>query len=326
MITPRYGNPRSSTLSTARTLCGMNRPRRLLRAVAPVATAAIFLLVSGCGSTPLPGSSDSGGAQASGAGRPGTGPTTEAERARDDALIAKLPPGLGAPAKKELAQQILATAENSTLDWRGQYDYIEDLGDGNGYTAGIVGFCTGTHDLLTLVERYTKSHPDNGLARYLPALREVDGSDSHEGLDPGFTTAWAKEAQKAAFRKAQDTERDRIYFDPAVRLAKLDGLGTLGQFIYYDAMVLHGPGTGPRGFYGLRETAMAEADIPSQGGTEKTYLDAFLNLHRKAMKHEDPQRDTSRIDTTQRRFLDDGNLDLKTPLRWEMYGETFRVQ
>ena len=25
--------------------------------------------------------------------------------------------------------------------------------------------------------------------------------------------------------------------------AKKDGVGTLGQFVYYDAMVMHGPGT-----------------------------------------------------------------------------------
>ncbi|MCZ9340506.1 chitosanase, partial [Streptomyces sp. TRM76130] len=109
----------------------------------------------------------------------------ERERARDDAVIADLPAGLSAPDKKELAQQLVASADNSTLDWRSLYGSIEDLGDGQGYTAGIAGFCTGTHDLLTLVERYTDDHPDNGLARYLPALREVDGTDSHEGLDPG---------------------------------------------------------------------------------------------------------------------------------------------
>src|SRR5690606_11990468 len=55
--------------------------------------------------------------------------------------------GLASPAKKELAQQIVASAENGTLDWRSAYGYIEDIGDGQGYTAGIIGFCTGTHDL-----------------------------------------------------------------------------------------------------------------------------------------------------------------------------------
>ena len=249
----------------------------------------------------------------------------EQERAEDEKLIASLPPGLAAPGKKELAQQIVASAENSTLDWRGAYGYIEDIGDGQGYTAGIIGFCSGTHDMLTLVERYTKAHPGNGLAKYLPALRKVDGTDSHEGLDPGFTAAWKAEAKVAAFREAQDTERDRVYFNPAVRLAKLDGLGTLGQFVYYDAMVFHGPGIDDDGFYVLRERALREANTPSEGGSEKAYLDIFLDIRKKAMREKRKGIDTTRIDTAQRRFLYDGNFKLATPLVWQVYGETYKV-
>ncbi|MFG2355802.1 chitosanase [Streptomyces sp. NPDC048521] len=289
----------------------MRRAGILLFAAVPVVVAGVLYAVG-------PGQSGSadGGKDVS-AGR-------EA-RSGDDEVIADAPPGLAAPAKKELAQRLVASAENSTLDWRSAYGYIEDIGDGQGYTAGIIGFCTGTHDLLTLVERYTEAHPDNGLARYLPALREVDGTDSHEGLDPGFTAAWKAEAKLPAFRAAQDEERDRVYFDPAVRLAKLDGLGTLGQFVYYDAMVFHGPGTSPTGFYGLRERALKQADTPSDGGSEKHYLDVFLDIRRKAMKSKRATLDTSRIDTAQRRFLHDGNLDLRTPLEWQVYGETYKV-
>ncbi|MEV7730720.1 chitosanase [Streptomyces sp. NPDC088921] len=246
-------------------------------------------------------------------------------RAEDDAVIADLPPGLTDPAKKELAQQLVASAENSTLDWRSAYAYIEDIGDGQGYTAGIIGFCTGTNDLLTLVEGYTKAHPGNGLAKYLPALRAVDGTDSHEGLDPGFTAAWKAEARVPAFQKAQDTARDRVYFDPAVRLAELDGLGALGQFVYYDAMVFHGPGTNATSFYGLRERALQISDSPTEGGSEKAYLNTFLDIREDAMRTRDADIDTSRVDTAQRRFLNDGNLELRTPLEWQVYGETFKV-
>lgn len=228
---------------------------------------------------------------------------------------------LNSPEKKDLAQRIVSSAENSSLDWRAQYDYIEDIGDGRGYTAGIIGFTTGTHDLLKLVELYTESHPDNALEPYLPALRSVDGSDSHEGLDPGFTAAWKEEAQKDAFKRVQDSQRDRVYFDPAVRLAKRDGLGALGQFIYYDAMVMHGPGD--PGFHGIRERAMAEADTPAEGGDEQSYLDIFLDTRRETMKSE--KRDTTRVDTAQRRFLYDGNLGLRTPLEWKVYGVTYKV-
>ncbi|MFR9795618.1 chitosanase [Streptomyces sp. MS06] len=251
--------------------------------------------------------------------------SAEKQRAEDAQVIADAPPGLAAPDKKELAQKIVATAENSTLDWRSTYGSIQDIGDGQGYTAGIVGFCTGTHDLLTLVERYTKDHPDNGLARYLPALHKVDGTASHEGLDPGFKAAWKAEAKVPAFRRAQEEERDRVYFKPSVRLAKLDGLGTLGQFIYFDAMVFHGPGVSGASFYALRERAMQKAELPSDGGDEKAYLTAFLDVGRVAMKERRTTIDTSRIDTAQRRFLKAGNMELRTPLVWSMYGETYRV-
>ncbi|CAM5688170.1 Chitosanase [Streptomyces alboniger] len=235
------------------------------------------------------------------------------------------PASLADPGKKELAQRLVASAENSTLDWRAAYAYIEDIGDGQGYTAGLIGFCTGTHDLLTLVEKYTEKHPGNGLARYLPALRAVDGTDSHEGLDPGFTAAWKAEAARPAFREAQDAERDRVFFDPAVRRAEQDGLGVLGQFVYYDALVYHGPGTDPTSFDGIRAAAMRRAATPARGGSEKAYLKAFLDVRRAAMTTLHPGTDTSRVDTEQRRFLDEGNLQLTTPLEWKVYGQTYRV-
>ncbi|MET9788037.1 chitosanase [Streptomyces canus] len=305
----------------------------LLAAVPVVATASVYLLApedSGAGGAG-PDLSSAYRSQAAQDAEGAQGAKAWAERsegansAEDKAVIADLPPGLAAPAKKELAQQLVASAENSTLDWRSAYAYIEDIGDGQGYTAGIIGFCTGTNDLLTLVEGYTKAHPGNGLATYLPALRAVDGTDSHEGLDPGFTAAWKAEARVPAFQKAQGTARDRVYFDPAVRLAKLDGLGALGQFVYYDAMVFHGPGTDPTSFYGLRERALKKSDSPTEGGSEKAYLDTFLDIRRAAMKSRDADIDTTRVDTAQRRFLDDGNLDLSTPLEWRVYGETYRV-
>ncbi|MFE3635342.1 chitosanase [Streptomyces cellostaticus] len=301
----------------------MRRTRILLLAAAPVAVTAV-LYALGPGPS---GSADGRGTQVSAAqrARQDARARAESERAQDAEVIADAPPGLAAPAKKELAQQLVASAENSTLDWRSAYGYIEDIGDGHGYTAGVIGFCTGTHDLLTLVERYTDAHPGNGLARYLPALRKVDGTGSHRGLDPGFTAAWKAEARLPVFRRAQEAERDRVYFNPAVRLAKLDGLGTLGQFVYYDAMVFHGPGTGRNSFYGLRERALREADSPSQGGSERKYLDIFLDVRREAMKAKKPTIDTTRIDTAQRQFLYDGNLGLRTPLTWRVYGETYTV-
>ncbi|WP_432253619.1 chitosanase [Streptomyces sp. HNM1019] len=229
------------------------------------------------------------------------------------------------PAKKEIAMKLVSSAENSSLDWRAQFSYIEDIGDGRGYTAGIIGFCSGTGDMLELVEYYTQQKPDNVLAKYLPALREVDGSDSHDGLDPDFTKDWKKAAEDEAFQDAQEHERDRVYFNPAVQQGKDDGLGALGQFIYYDAIVMHGPGDSEYSFGGIRKAALSHAKPPAEGGDETTYLNAFLDARVEAMKSEEAHSDTSRVDTEQRKFLNEKNFDLTPPLRWQVYGDPYEI-
>ncbi|MFI7245996.1 chitosanase [Streptomyces qinglanensis] len=234
--------------------------------------------------------------------------------------------GLDDPARKEVAMQLVSSAENSSLDWQAQYGYIEDIGDGRGYTAGIIGFCSGTGDLLDLVELYTERAPDNALAPYLPALRAVAGSDSHDGLDPRFPGDWRTAARDRVFRQAQDDERDRGYFAPAVARGKADGLRALGQFAYYDAYVMHGGGSGGTGFGGIRERALARTRPPAAGGDETAYLHAFLDARVRAMKQEEAHSDTSRVETAQRVFLRRGNLDLDPPLDWKVYGDSYRIR
>lgn len=229
--------------------------------------------------------------------------------------------GLTDPVKKEYAQELVSSAENSTLDWRGQFGYIEDIGDGRGYTGGIVGFCSGTSDMLAVVQEYTKRKPVNGLARYLPALRTVDGSDSHAGLDPGFPAAWKSAAADPIFQKVQEDARDQMYFLPAVRLAQSDGLRALGQFAYYDAAVMHGVS----GLRGIRAHALQSARTPAAGGDEIAYLNAFLDARVAEMKTEEAHSDTSRVDDAQRIFVRNGNLDLNRPLIWKVYGDRYGI-
>ncbi|GDY30081.1 chitosanase [Gandjariella thermophila] len=229
--------------------------------------------------------------------------------------------GLDDPRKKDIARQIVSSNENSSLDWRAQFTYIEDIHDGRGYTAGIVGFCSGTGDMLDLVRLYTERKPDNVLAKYLPALEKVNGSDSHEGLDPDFPDDWRMAAEDPDFQQAQLDEVDRVYFNPAVTAAKQDGLRALGQFAYYDAIIMHGRD----GFDSIRSAAMAVAQPPSQGGDEVAYLNAFLDARVEEMKKEPAHSDTSRVDTEQRVWLQNGQLDLDPPLHWKVYGESYTI-
>ncbi|KAF1005092.1 MAG: Chitosanase [Luteibacter sp.] len=235
---------------------------------------------------------------------------------------------LDTPAKKDIAMQLVSSAENSSLDWRAQYSYIEDIQDGRGYTAGIIGFCSGTGDMLDLVKDYQAVSPGNRLAKYIPALQKLADkhSASHAGLDPGFPGDWRAAAKDVAFQVAQDNVRDEQYFTPAVNQAKADGLRTLGQFIYYDAIVMHGPGTSADSFGGIRKAAMKVAKTPAQGGDETAYLNAFLDARVKVMKQEEAHADTSRVDTEQRVFLKAGNFGLEKPLRWKVYGDAYSIQ
>ena len=289
------------------------------------------------GSSSTDGSATSSGGSASGsaaqspasssapAGHPTTKPTSLPTPPSTSTGAHTPGTGLDDPRKKETAMELVSSAENSSLDWRAQYKYIEDIHDGRGYTGGIIGFCSGTGDMLEVVQRYTALEPGNVLAKYLNALKADNGSATHNGLDPNFKKDWATAAADPKFQQAQNDERDAEYFTPAVSQAKADGLGALGQFIYYDAMVMHGPGSDPLSFGGIRAAALRKAKAPSQGGDEGTYLNAFLDARIVAMKADPSHQDTSRVDTEQRVFVKANNFDLDTPLHWSVYGDSYTI-
>jgi chitosanase len=136
--------------------------------------------------------------------------------------------------RKHRAAQITSTFENSTLEL--QYDYVENIGDGRGITAGRAGFTSATGDLLLLIRRYTEAKPGNVLAPYIPSLEAVRGTGSQMGLG-GFTEAWAEAAEDPYFRSLQDQLVDELYFVPAMAMAADLGIETpLGQLIMWDTM------------------------------------------------------------------------------------------
>jgi chitosanase len=55
------------------------------------------------------------------------------------------------------------------------------------------------------------------------------------------------------------------------------------------------------------------------------YLSAFLDARKVAMRAEEAHEDTSRVDSAQRVFLNNGNLDLNTPLSRKVYGDPFKI-
>src|SRR4051812_14875597 len=233
---------------------------------------------------------------------------------------ADVKPGLTEPAKKDVAMQLVSAAENSSLDWKAQYAYIEynvehNAKENRGYTAGIIGFTSRTHDMLEVVRLYDQLSPNNVLSKYLPALEKVDDTPATTGLGKPFERDWQAAAADAKFREAQDRERDRTYFDPAVSRAQADGLHELGQFAYYDCAVMHGS------CERVRAAALKKAKTPAQGGDEVAYLNAFPDARVVEMKREEAHGDVSRVETAQRVFLKQKNLTLDPPLKFKTYGD-----
>lgn len=221
---------------------------------------------------------------------------------------------------------LVSSAENSTLNYDEQYGYIEDIGDGRGYTAGIIGFTSGTGDLLEVINTYIELKPENNeLEKYVPALKAVNGTDSHEGLGDSFVLDWKKASQNQEMITAQDSIVNEMYLNPAIKFSKEDGLSMLGTFIYYDALVVHGPGDDSDSFGGIREVAKNNTVTPVSGGDETEYLLAFLDARSNVMQKEEAHFDLSRIEA-QRKFINESNFELSLPLSWTMYGEKYKLE
>ena len=284
------------------------------------AKASITIPTASGGSTGGGGNSNPGSGTTPGGGTTGGGTTTGGGGSTGTVTLFD-------PSKKEIAMQLVSSAENSSLNWKAQYGYIEDIKDGRGYTGGIIGFCSGCSDMAKVVGVYDGLKPGNVLQKYYNTLVSLGNAESasHTGLDPNFPADWKSAAGDTLFQQAQNSERDRVYFNPSVNQAIADGLHPLGQFIYYDAIVMHGPGDDPVSFGGIRAAALKKAKTPAQGGNETTYLNAFLDARKAAMLTEEAHSDTDRVDTEQRVFLNAGNLNLDVPLKWTVYGDSYSI-
>lgn len=230
------------------------------------------------------------------------------------------------------ANRMISTFENSTTTLR--YDYIENLNDGRGYTAGRVGFTTATGDALLVIERFTQRKPINGLAKYLPRLRELaaTGSDSTEGLD-NFPTMWKKGATGQLFRSIQNLVANELYYFPSVEHAKSLGIKkALTLVALYDTAIQHGNGDDPDGLPAIiQRTNEALGGSPKTGIDERVWLAKFLDVRQETLLNpanaETQEVWAASVDRVNvvRGFLQSGNLNFNGPLQFTVFGDTFKV-
>ena len=236
---------------------------------------------------------------------------------------------------QEKAFEITSTAENSTKDWTAQYTYIQDIGDNRGYTGGIVGFTSATLDMLTIVKNWTAIAPGNILAKYIPGLTTCTSigigsgasSAAASNLGSAFITAWHTASADPVWQQVQRDYRESVYWTPAYTAAIADGLGPLGQALYYDTSVNHGPGvanSNDGSFDDIRSRTTGTK--PSNGGSETTWLTNFINVRSAVLSgplfNDNPS--DGRI-TMFRAFVTAANFSLTCPFSWSIYGDSFTM-
>ena len=230
-------------------------------------------------------------------------------------------------------QQMTSYFENSTVSF--DYAYLENLHDGRGFTAGRVGFCTGTGDLVQVVELFCSQVSSASLCQFLPRLREINSEfENHrdpvgdvKGLE-GIREAWALAALNAHFRQAQDEIVSKLVMQPVLEYAsRLHLQLPLGFAIFFDTMIQHGDETqgvsagdslGALIRESLKRSRLAEVHTK---GEEVAWLNIFLDVRREDLlnpvNHETQEvwaESVTRVDKL-REFLNDSrNWDLAEPL------------
>lgn len=238
--------------------------------------------------------------------------------------------GLSSSSWKEVALRVVSTAENSTTDWTTAYKYIKDINDGRGLTGGIVGWCSGTGDMLTLVQYAQQIQSGNLLAKWISPLQQVMAvpyadrpAKSNAVLGAAFIADWKTAAATTWFQQAQRDERDRVYWGPAQAQAASDGVGLLGLTILYDISVNHGPGSDSESFGGIVNAAKAAAKPPSAGGSETAYLTALCDKRDAVLKGWGDFQTNGRGNA--HRYLIANNPSMTVPISWPMYGTTYQI-
>ncbi|CAG2110960.1 unnamed protein product [Medioppia subpectinata] len=177
------------------------------------------------------------------------------------------------PQQRLRCEQFISFFENETIDI--QYDYVEDMHDGRGYTCGKFGFTTCTGDALDLIQKYTAKKPANPLAPFLPELVRLarEFSNDTSGLG-GYPEAWKTAAKDQLFRDTQDE------VSAAIKYAERAGIKTaMGKCAIYDCIIEHGNNDDGDSLGAIfNRTWDKEKGGVKSAATEQYWIRSFLNM------------------------------------------------
>ncbi|KAJ3128726.1 hypothetical protein HK098_003718 [Nowakowskiella sp. JEL0407] len=181
------------------------------------------------------------------------------------------------------------------------YDYCANIGDGRGYSSGIIGFTTATHDALLVIQLYkSKSSQNTEFDKYLPTLIKIDqtGTSSTDGLD-GYCKIWYNTCQKEDFRKAQLEIAENLYWYPSQNFSDKIGLvSALARGQMFDAFIQHGYTNTDKdsaiGMTNQTESILLSKNqsTPLRYGSEITWLTEFLKVRENTLTN--PQNPATR--------------------------------
>lgn len=223
--------------------------------------------------------------------------------------------------------KLTSVFENSTPDL--QYSYCEDIDDGRGLTFGFAGFCSGTFDGTMFLKVYQSLNPNNLLVKYIPTFERID-SENTEGMNPDtsgledFAEDFASCIGDPAFIQAQHQLVDKLYWNPSQAAAGEIGARlniTRGEL--YDAFINHGE-DGAREIIDIAN--QNAGGTPMSGIDEETWLNEFLAARLDVLESDPTWRESVDRVHAYQNLLDEGNVDLQTPMTINCYGDTFKIE
>ncbi len=224
---------------------------------------------------------------------------------------------------------LVSIFENSSLTI--QYGFIDDIKDGNGFTAGRSGFTSKTGDMLELLLDYERLAPNNLLKRYIEPLKLVYGTADTASIST-LKQDWPLAAtQDPLFKVAQDRVNDRLYRQPAQQVGQDLGLRLpISYAAIYETGIQHGYGDNYDSITKIIERATKKIGAtPKEGMPELIWLNAFLEERERDLRQPENQdyaptflHAVDRVRAIQT-ILRDRNYDLTKPITVTVYGDTF---